>query len=310
MKTSRLVVLTVVILHVLIRCAGSHDSIAFVGEYLGQEKPDDTPVFFAPGIVSTEHHEHSAPAFTPDGREIYWSTFPNKQPPQVILFVKCIDGEWTAPQAATFSGEHSDGGPSVSPDGHRLFFNSSRPAVEGESEKEDQDIWYVSREGAGWSEAKRLNDRVNTGANEASPSVSENGTVYFQSDREGGMGKDDLYSSRCTRGRYQPPENLGSTINSESWEDYPFIAPDESYIVFCASDREDGFGYGDLYVSWQEEDGTWGDPIHLGEGINSASDDRFPAVSPDGEYLFFVSERSGNSEIYWVDASAVEKTKG
>jgi hypothetical protein len=100
------------------------------GPYLGQTPPGAVPETFAPGIISTASLEHSAPAFSPDGNEVYWSVWPRPQleEPQVILTMRQkTDGTWTSPEAASFSGRWVDGGPAFSPDGQRLYFFSKRP---------------------------------------------------------------------------------------------------------------------------------------------------------------------------------------
>jgi len=275
------------------------------GSYLGQKPPGMTPEVFAPVIVSTEHHEHSAPTFSPDGREIYWSVFFNKKPPQVILYMKVINGQWSKPAVAEFSGKFSDGSPFISPVGKRLFFESDRPVNKNDTVKNDPDIWMVERSGSRWGKPVHLGSKVNSLSFDSSPSVSMNGNLYFLSERNASFGKHDIYYSKFDNGNYTYPVNLGDKINTEDYEDYPFIAKDESYILFCGSNRKDGFGLGDLYISFKNSNGDWENPINLGNEINSTFDDRFPAVSPDNKYLFFVSDRSGNSDIYWVDAKVI-----
>ena len=54
-------------------CVYAQEFTDLYGNYLGQTPPGDTPVVFAPGIVSTPIIEHSAPTFSRDGKEIYWS---------------------------------------------------------------------------------------------------------------------------------------------------------------------------------------------------------------------------------------------
>ena len=280
-----------------------------IGPYLGQKPPGMTPEIFAPGIVSTEHHEHSAPTFSPDGNEIYWSVFYNKKPPQVILYMKNLNGEWSKPTVAEFSGKFSDGSPFISPDGKRLFFDSNRPVNKNDTIKNDPDIWMVEKSGSRWGKPVNLGRKVNSLSFDGSPSVSMNGNLFFLSERNDSFGKHDIYYSKFDSGDYIYPVNLGIKINTEDYEDYPFIAKDESYILFCGSNRKDGFGLGDLYISFKNSNGDWENPINLGNKINSKFDDRFPAVSPNNKYLFFVSDRSGNSDIYWVDAKVIEELK-
>jgi hypothetical protein len=111
---------------------------------------------------------------------------------------------------------------------------------------------------------------------------------------------------------------LGSEINGHRNEGFPFIAPDESYIIF-SSFRPGSYGLGDLYVSFRRDDGAWTEPSNLGSKINSAAKDRFPHVSLDGKYFFFNSNRvsilnakpipDGPGNVYWVDAGFIKELK-
>ena len=101
------------------------------------------------------------------------------------------------------------------------------------------------------------------------------------------------------------PENLGRRINTESREYDPFIAPDESYLIF-ASERPGGLGAADLYISFREAGGAWGDPKNMGTAVNSSAADYTPMLSPDGKYLFFTSSRQAQDDIYWIDARVID----
>jgi Tol biopolymer transport system component len=125
---------------------------------------------------------------------------------------------------------------------------------------------------------------------------------------------------------------LGSGINSEFNDWCPYIDPDEEYLIF-SSNRPGGYGRLDLWVSFRQPDETWGEPLNLGPEINSDDNERFPHMSPDGKYLFFVSKKTpfeeltrepvkikdlnemsrsitnGLSNIYWVDAGIIEELR-
>jgi len=120
-----------------------------------------------------------------------------------------------------FSGQYGDFDPFISPDGAQLFFSSNRPAP-GKA-KNDFDLWVVKKTGAGWSAPTNLGADVNTESQEYYPSVSNAGTVYFSSNREGGKGSGDIYRSRLVNGKYSKPENLGEEINSKFFEGDPYI---------------------------------------------------------------------------------------
>ena len=154
----------------------------------------------------------------------------------------------------------------------------------------DFDIWMVTKTATGWSTATSLGPDVNTESQEYYPSVSKSGTLYFSSNREGGKGSVDIYRSRLVNGKYSKPENLGDEINSKYYDGDPYIAPDESFLIFVSYNRPDSLGDGDLYVSLNQN-GRWTTPKHLGAPVNSSALDFCPNMSPDGKYFFFTSER-------------------
>jgi Tol biopolymer transport system component len=228
-------------------------------------------------------------AFTPDGKTLYFT----KRTPRPMLWFILVshfrNGKWSTPEIAEFSGQYSDFDPIISPDGTKLYFCSNRP-VNGQS-RQDFDIWVVEKTSTGWGAPRHLAAPINTNAQEYYPSVATDGTLYFSSTREGGKGRGDIWRARLIDGKYSDPENVGEAINSQYFEGDPFIAPDESYLVFVSYGRPDGLGDGDLYLSFRQN-GAWTKAINIGSGINSSALDFCPIVSPDGKYLFFTSERS------------------
>ena len=150
------------ILMLVTGCAKKDDLPVLKGPYLGQEPPAMTPELFAPGIITTEFHEHSSPAFSPDGNEVYWSVFFNFWGPQVILFMRMENGRWTRPEVASFSGQYSDGNPCFSHDGRKIFFESRRPVHVGGPYTGETDLWVVERTDTGWGEPEHLGWTVNS----------------------------------------------------------------------------------------------------------------------------------------------------
>jgi Tol biopolymer transport system component len=126
------------------------------------------------------------------------------------------------------------------------------------------------------------------------------GTLYFASVRGNGRKDNDLYRSRLVNGEYQKPENLGNVINTNVTEADPFIAPDQSYLIF-SSDREGGAGEGDLYISFNQN-GKWTAPQPLGSNINTAEYEYTPLVSADGKTFYF---SRGWGEIFETDVSVL-----
>ena len=250
--------------------------------------PMPAPAIFGEGIISTGDYE-THPAFTPDGRTLYFVKSTATFSFWTIVVSRFVAGQWTTPQVAPFSGRYSDADPFLTADGKQLYFISRRPGP-GKTTP-DLDIWVMDKTADGWSEPRNLGAPVNSAGNEWYPTLADDGTLYFGSDRPGGKGATDIYRSRLVNGKYLEPENLGEAINTEFDEYEPYVAPDQSYLIFMASGRPDSqAGSSDLYISHQA-DGAWTRAQNLGAQINSPRDEYSPKVSPDGKYFFFASTR-------------------
>lgn len=245
------------------------------------------PTIFAPQIISTGDYE-THPAFTPDGRTLYFL----KDSPTfnfwtiVVSYFK--NGSWTTPEVAPFSGQFRDADPFITADGSKLYFISDRPVPEKSSR--DLDIYVVEKIGQHWSAPRNLGAPVNSSGSEWYPTVAADGTIYFGSDRPGGKGLTDIYRCRFVNGKYEAAENLGDAINTETNEFEPYIAPDQSFLMFVAGGRRDSLGGLDIYVSFNRN-GTWTKAVNLGDKINSAANEYSPKISPDGKYFFWSSAR-------------------
>ena len=276
------------------------------GPYLGQVPPGATPVLFARNLVSTETTELCA-VFSPDGTEFYFARSERERGARMRVVTQA-NGVWGGPRPVELGGDYSSVDMFMSRDGQRLYFCSNR-ALDGKgAAKNDTDIWVATRAAGGWSAPVNLGNAVNSGANDYYPTLTTRGDLYFSSPREGGAGGNDIYRSRLTEGQLARAENLGSPINTEKWEFDPFIAPDESFVIF-ASNRAGSFGDSDLYISFRTPAGAWATPRNMGEPINSVGPEYTPMLSPDGKYLFFTSGRGGPDDIYWVDASVIDRLR-
>jgi len=132
-------------------------------------------------------------------------------------------------------------------------------------------------------------------------SITEDGTIYFPIDLGGD--RRDIFRSRLVNGLYQPRESLGQTVNSFYDDSGPFIAPDESYLIF-SSNRPGGYGTKDLYVCYRRGDGSWTPPLNMGYLVNGGQFESWASVSPDGKYLFVIKSRDGGN-TFWMDARVI-----
>jgi Tol biopolymer transport system component len=221
-----------------------------------------------------------------------------------MLFSRLVDGRWSAPEPPPFAMEEGDGEPFFSPDGRRLYFLSMRPLAPGE-EGGKENIWFVDRVGDGWSEPQPVDPVVNEYDHHWEVSVSEAGTLYFSSSREGTFGSNDLYCSRLVEGVRQPPENLGPVINTEGTDLTPYIAPDESYLIFSSTGHGADPSEFAFYISFRSGEGEWLDPLSLADVTGGVEQPLWPYITADGRFMFFI----GSGDIWWTRADFIEEMR-
>jgi Tol biopolymer transport system component len=258
------------------------------------------PQEVAPGILSTGHE--FGMSFTPDGKEVYFSRFALNQPIHIFRS-RLIHGAWEEPEKLSISSDSwSDLDPFVSVDGKKLFFISTRPDSSQGGSK-NMDLWVANREGGTWRAPKRI-ENVNSASKEGSPSVAQDGTLYFFSGRSGGGEKNAIYESHLVGGQYVAPSLLPPAINARPSDTSPFITPNGRTLLFYST-REGGLGKADLYVS-NRVDGVWGPSVNLGPKVNTAESEYNPTLSRDGRELYF----GRNGRLYMVPVEAIPALKG
>jgi Tol biopolymer transport system component len=244
---------------------------------------------FEEGVVSTGDYE-THPAFSPGGDTLYFL----KGLPDANFFSICVSfkrgGKWTRPVVAPFSGQYTDADPFVTKDGKTLYFVSNRPVDAGGPVRPDWDIWKVDIGSTGWGKPVHLDSVINSSSSEYFPTVADNGDLYFGSGRKGGKGRSDIYVAKWADGKYAQPENLGDSINTADNEYEPYIAPDESYIIFMAT-YPNGLGNADFFMS-RLVNGIWRKAQRLPEPINSSATEWGGKMTRDGKYFFFGSSRN------------------
>ncbi len=272
--------------------------------YFGQKEPTETPELFAPELVSRSDRHEFGCTFSKDADAFYFGVDNNGI--MEIHYSKLAKGVWS-PQKKLFESDSvSYNDPMFSPDEKRLYFISDR-ALNKEAVKDDIDIWYVERKNkeSAWSAPINLVAPVNSERNEYYASFTSEGTLYFASKSNSENAPRyafDIYSATYKNGRFLNPTMLPETINMNRYEADVFIAPDDSYMIFC-SIRKNGLGQGDLYISFKDGKGQWTAAVNMGSDINTEKHELCPFVSTDGKYLFYTS----NQDIYWVSTNILER---
>ena len=247
------------------------------------------PRLLGPGIVSTGDIEFS-PALTPDGRTLYFTKgSPGMKRSMWIVVSRLENGAWTTPEIAPFSGRYNDIDPTISPDGKRLFFASTRPTDGGTAPKKDFDLWVMEGTATGWSVPKPLGVEVNSAGSESTTSVTADGTLYIgASGRETGprTGR-RLYRSKLVNGRYETPEPLPAPIDGGEEDSNQYVSPDGRYMIFMS--RRGGAEAG-LYLT-RFENGAWTNPTPLDAKLNAEFSPYTPLLSPDGRTFYFTTQK-------------------
>ena len=267
---------------------------ALYGEYLGQTPPGDTPIVFAPGIVSRQSLEHGPAVFSPDGKEVYWAWRDNPSTICHIWYMKRINNRWTKPENfAPFGDTVTHWDPFLSLDGKRLYFSTLNNGK--------ADIWFVEKQGKNWGKPQSMGPVINNAEEDQCQAIlNKSRTVYFSAGK--------IVRSKFKNENYFHPDTLPVSINQGRYNSDPFIAPDDSYLLFCSRRLNDQV---DIYISFHDTIAdTWSEPINMGEPINTMVVDRFPAVSPDGKYLLLRYNGNEKSmDVYWVSAMIIDRLK-
>jgi predicted alpha/beta superfamily hydrolase len=265
--------------------------LALEDRYLGQKLPGLVPEPFALDIISTENWEVSG-VFTPDMKEFYFirevtDTIGNKK--QEFVVFQYINNKWQESIISPRVGQ-----PFISPDGKTMHLGKR----------------YKERTETGWSEIKNLGSPFEE-IQIMRLTASSKGTYVFD---EVGMPNGDgvIRYSRLIDGKREEPKPFGKVINTGKMNAHPFIAPDESYLIWDGR-RKNGYGSSDIYISFKQQDGTWGEAINLGDKINTEAWEAGARVTPDGKYLFFNrnmgSSKYENVDIFWVSAQVIENLR-
>jgi hypothetical protein len=250
------------------------------------------PEVFAPGTISATGNVNAI-TFSADGD---WAWFDEVAGGgSTIMQSHRVDGTWSRPEIAAFSGEWRDLDPAMSPDGSFIVFCSNRPDVAGGKPLDARGfdgrvhpgagshLWRVDKVGSGWGEPHALPAIVNDDTRLYSPSVARDGTLWFQHP-DNSTHTYHLLRSEWRDGHYQKPVAV-AIGPAEVDERDPAVAPDESFVVF--STKPAARADGRLVISFRQGS-RWSTPEDLGEAVNHDGAEG-PHLGADGRTLYFDS---------------------
>jgi hypothetical protein len=213
-------------------------------------------------------------------------------------------GDWSAPVSLgpVVNSANGDATPAISSDGLSLYFDSDRPGGSG-----GRDIWISKRASvnAPWGAPVNAGATLNTATADYAASLSPDGHwLFFNSDRPGGFGRNDVYRSYRADVHddfaWQAPANLGANINGTADDGGARYFENAGHPQLLFNSVRDG-RRPDLFVSNLQADGSWGPASRIAE-LNSDESEVLPAIRADGLEIYFNSDRNGGGVLndLWV----------
>lgn len=223
----------------------------------------------------------------------------------LVVSRKTAAGSWGFPESISKSinSELNEGTCTISADGRKLIFTSCI----GREGFGSCDLFESTKIGDVWSAPKNLGINVNSAEWESQPSLSADGrTLYFVSDRRGGLGRRDIWISTLNeKGQWTRARNAGKPINTVYDEISPFIHVNNRTLYF-ASNGLTGFGGYDIFFSERDTAATWSAPVNMGSPINTHEDQFSLFITADGKKGYYSHEEArpagySVSYIYEID---------
>ncbi|MEY4931356.1 MAG: hypothetical protein RI909_2080, partial [Bacteroidota bacterium] len=269
-------------------------SVVNLGSEINSEFDDYAPV------VNADENEMIFTSRRRDGN-VYENVWDDNKPYEDIFFSKKGGETWdqAANIGTSINTRYNNSNLTLSPNGNTLFIYKDGIG--------DGDIFFSEGQPDGsWTIPKPLPGLINSPYHESSVSMTKDeSTIYFSSERPGGLGESDIYSARKNaKGAWSIIKNLGPNINTEYEEDSPYIDYDGKTLYFSSLGRK-GMGGRDLFKSTLVDaaKNEWSEPENMGYPINTPDDDVFLTGTSTPNRFYFASERAGGfgySDIYLI----------
>lgn len=260
------------------------------------QDPDEVYFSNLDGQLNTAFPEY-CPVFTNSGDTMYFTSrrprknrenFLNKDPNDGMFFeniykvIRQSNGKWSDAELLNFCTiyEHESIS-ALSQDGKTMFISRYQGRV--------ANLYKCMKRNNKWSSPKEMDPGLNSRwSNETHLSLSADGqTVYFVSDRWGGLGGKDIYQShRKPDGSWSSPQNLGPSVNTPFDEESPFLDPITDRLYFSSQGHSTIGGF-DVFFSERQASGEWQPATSLGYPVNSTDDDVSYTISPDQVHAWY-----------------------
>lgn len=282
-----------------------------VNKYIDQcdfaAKLMENPVDFNPKnlgeAINSDHDEYANAISTDDNMLIFTVKHPiqnSKREVEDFFYSNRDESEnWKTREmmSSLFNTQYDEGAMVISPDGKMIIFASNRPGGIGRF-----DLYYSVKNGNKWTEPMNMGKNVNTEYWESQPSISSDGrTVFFVSDRKGGVGGSDIYFVTLMEDKtFGLPYNIGAPVNTEGNEMTPFIHHDAKTLYFVSNGHL-GMGGTDIFVARKDKKGIFNSVQNIGYPVNTIGNELGLVVDAKGNLAYFSSDYSkglGGFDIY------------
>ncbi len=181
----------------------------------------------------------------------------------------------------------------ISHDMHTLAYMGQNPFYKG--------IYVSVKENGIWSKPEGINPSIVSEGNMEVVGLSADGKKMLLAVSD--VFASNLYMSVYENDRWNPAQSLGKPINSRYYESHGAFSPDGNSIYFT-SNRNESVGAMDIFRSDKQEDGSWGEPVNIGETINTPLNEEVPMISPDGKRIYFSSQghnSMGGFDVFYAE---------
>lgn len=236
-----------------------------------------------PSIINSDLSEY-LPSIDASGRTLIFTR--RSQGQEDLFIARRSDTSWLSAVPWSQNTRGNEGAHVISADGKTIVFTRC-DAADGLG---SCDLYSSDFKNGTWTKPRNMGSTINTSYWESQPTLSSNGrTLYFVSNRPGGLGGYDIWMSKKTSTTWSRPVNAGSTINT-SWDELsPWLHADGMHLYF-RSNGWPGYGSYDLFVSTTTGTNAWSIPHNLGFPINNYKDQGAMCVCIDGSTTYLTDQ--------------------
>ncbi len=193
----------------------------------------------------------------------------------------------------------------LSASGHVMILSQANPTGKAS-------IYFSKQDANGnYTKPQLIDDVINADGDVVAASISnDENTIYFTSNKDGGLGGLDIYScNKLSDGKWAMPQNLGPTVNTSDDDDFPNISPDGKTLYFSSKGHSSIGGYDIFKSTFDETTKKFSAAKNIGYPINTTYDDMNFRVSKNGKYGYIAAVKQGGLgeyDIYRVNFNEVE----